>query len=433
MELSAVGRQMSGTSGLRSIMDDIATSMAGADSEQWINLSIGNPAPIPDVVSMWRDLTERALQDNFLSRSCQYGPSRGDPLLIDAIVNYFNHYYKWNIDSSNVVIGPGSQMLTFAAAALYAGPREHGETRVILPLVPDYTGYQGLCMYPGGAVGIESPIEKTGNRLFRYILDLPKVDRRADMGLMLLSSPANPTGRSLAVDEVNGLMQIAERRRVPLFIDHAYGEPFPQVCRTLTPPVQHPNVINCFSASKAGLPGERIGFAIGPEPLITPIVSFLANSALHAPRLAQSAIAIGLTSGEIDRVVASAIRPFYEGRRRLALRLLDAAMPPDVNWRLHSGDGGMFCWVWVEEDWFDDLDLYRLLKRAHVFVAPGRIFFTSPAGGPEPGSHATQCFRITLTAPEEALAEGIARIGHVMHEVRRSPPPRSSLAGNRRA
>lgn len=413
--LSLIGERMAGMSGLRSIMEDIAACTAGQDAEQWLNLSIGNPAAIPEVIAMWRRATERALADRFAEASCRYGPSRGAPPLVDAIAGYFNERYGWGIGPENIVVGPGSQMLCFMAAALYCGPSASRTSRLVLPMVPDYTGYHGLCMDPGGISGVGSVAEKEEGRAFRYGFDFAGLERREDIGVMLLSSPSNPTGRCVTPGELARLIDIAGRQEAMLIVDHAYGQPFPQIGQTLAPPAFRPGVVNCFSLSKAGLPGERIGFAIGPEERITPMVSFLANCALHASRLMQLAVASCLRSGEIDTVTSSVIRPFYATRRAVAEKLLTDNMPADVDWRLHSAEGGMFAWIWVDEDWFDDLKLYELLKRMHVFVAPGRSFFAGPAGA-EP--HGTRCFRITLTVDETSLAEGIRRISEAVSQLR---------------
>jgi len=234
---------------------------------------------------------------------------------------------------------------------------------------------------------------------------------------MLLSNPCNPTGRCISADELAAIITIAESQEVPLVLDHAYGEPFPRICQTLTPPVFHPQVINCFSLSKAGLPGERIGFAIGPEHYIDEMVSFLANSALHASRLAQIAGANAIRSGALDTLVSSVITCFYADRRLRAEKLLSEAMPTAVNWRLHSAQGGMFCWVWIDEDWFDDMELYRILKLRHVFIAPGRNFFIEERGSSSPRPHSTRCFRISLTVDEDVLAAGIHHIADTVREL----------------
>lgn len=415
MEFSLTGQQMASLTGLRSIMDDIATSTAGSFPGEWLNLSIGNPALIAEVTAMWRGLTEKALGSSFAEASCQYGPSRGAPPLVQAIAGYFNERYGWGIGDKNIIVGPGSQMLCFMAAALFAGPCASRFARVVLPAEPDYTGYQGLCMHADGIAGIESAPEMADRRSFRYALDLDAVGQRRDAGMLLLSSPSNPAGWYVSAGELDSLIGIAQRQNIPLVLDHAYGEPFPQIAQTEAPPAFHPSVINCFSLSKAGLPGERIGFAIGPERYIAPMVAFLANSALHASRLSQLAVAIGLESGEIDATVSSVIKPFYATRRKIAEKLLLDNLPDDVDWRLHSSEGGMFAWMWVNEDWFDDLALYQSLKRRKVFVAPGRNFFTDLS---RPGGHSTRCFRMALTTDEDILAEGIRRIAETMQDLR---------------
>jgi valine--pyruvate aminotransferase len=414
VRLSYAGDQLSRMSGLRALMEDIAASTADDRDGEWLNLSIGSPAPIPAVAEMWRELTRRAHAESFADAG-QYGPSRGSPALVSAIADYFREHFGWRVGTENIVVAPGTQLLCFIAATLYAGPGRAGPRTVVLPMTPDYTGYQGMCMVPDGVAGVASPVIREPGRRFRYALDLAAVARHRDAGMLLLSSPGNPTGRAVTPAEQDDLIRVAQRLDVPLFIDHAYGQPFPRIGPAPAPPAFHPSVVNCFSLSKLGLPGERIGFAIGPERFVTPIVSCLSNSVLHAPRLAQAAVAAGLRSGVIDHVVATAVAPFYHQRRQLAERFLACSLPSDVDWRLHGNEGGMFAWVWVSADWFDDLSFYERLKERRVFIAPGRSFFT---GSPRPGGHATQCFRITLSASEQALVEGIHCIGLALSEAR---------------
>ncbi|MBD0693639.1 valine--pyruvate transaminase [Streptomyces sp. CBMA123] len=410
MALSLIGSKMATLSGLRSIMEDIATSTASGPAD-WLNLGIGNPASLPEAIAEWRSLTEEALAEDFASASCLYGPSRGSAALVEAITEYFNTRYGWSLTARNVAVGPGSQMLCFTAAALFAGPGPAGTggTKVVLPMSPDYTGYQGLCLHPDGVVGVPATPVPEGPHRFRYAFDFAALEAQPDTGMLLLSSPGNPTGRAVDAAELDALVDHARRRDVPLLLDHAYGEPFPRIAPTLTPPPFDDHVINCFTLSKAGLPGERIAFAIGAERWITPMVSFLANSALHAPQLQQSVVARALTSGRLDRLVSDTLSPFYQERRRLAEKLFEEALPESVPWRLHSGDGGMFCWLWIDDDRFDDTVLYEHLKQHKVFIVPGRHFFPTTPGTPT-APHHTRCFRVSLSPTLDTLTEGITRI-----------------------
>jgi valine--pyruvate aminotransferase len=415
VRLSRCGSKMTALSGLRSIMEDVAVSEPDGSGNPWLNLGIGNPAVIPEAVATWQALTREALESNFTEVSCRYGPSRGTRRLVDAIAAYFRKTYGWDVAAENVIVGPGSQMLCFIAAALFAGPGEAGTTRIVLPSIPDYAGYQGLCMQAGGLVGVTPKIKLTDGREFVYSIDHQALSDVRDIGLMLLSSPCNPTGHCVDAADMEVLIGVAVRHDSPVLIDHAYGAPFPRIVETLTPPVWHENVINCFSVSKAGLPGERIGFAIGPSRYIGPMVFFIANTALHAPQLTQDVLASILERGYIDELASTVIRPYYLARRQAAEKLLAESMPESVEWRIHESHGGMFCWLWVNEPWFDDAQFYQLLKRRRVIIVPGRHFFADPQCL---GRHGTQCFRVSVTPEEPVLREGIRRIGEALEELR---------------
>ncbi|MFJ2111360.1 MULTISPECIES: aminotransferase class I/II-fold pyridoxal phosphate-dependent enzyme [unclassified Streptomyces] len=406
-------------SGIRSILEDIAAADLGTGDSEWLNLSPGNPSHIPEVVAAWTRLTQEALDDRFVESSTRYGPSRGTTGLVEAVVVYFNRTYGWSIGPENVVVGPGSQMLSFITTSLFTGPDPDGVLRpLVLPRLPDYTGYQGLSPDRGGIVGIEPLVVPEGSHSFHYAVDTEALARQSDMGMMLLSNPANPTGSSIEAAELKALIATAEDRDVPLVVDHAYGEPFPGVVRTRLAPVLHPHVINLFTLSKAGLPGERIAFAIGPAELIDPMVSFIANATLHAPQLLQAVVERALATQEIDVLTEQYIRPYYKAKRAMAEELLFEAMPDSLNWRLHSSDGGMFCWLLIDHDWFDDLELYEFLKRRQMFIVPGRHFFVEPLTTPFLSTHGRRCIRLSLSSDEWTVADGINRLGEALEELR---------------
>jgi valine--pyruvate aminotransferase len=418
MELSDRGVKMSEITGIRSIMIDIAA--AAGEADRWVNLSPGNPAVIPEVRQTWQRLEGEALAASFATASCRYGPSRGADRLVDAIVRYFGRRYGWTLDARNILVGPGSQYLSFVAATVFSGELRSGRRRLVLPSSPDYTGYQGLSLDSGGVAALPPRIVLDEDRYFHYELAEDAIRRREDIGLMLLSSPANPTGRSLRVDELEVLLEVARARDVPLMIDHAYGHPFPQVAADSTEPVLDEHVIHSFTLSKAGLPGERLGFVIGAPEVIDAMVAFTANTALHAPGLVQMVAAEALDRGTLDRLAATVIRPYYRRKRQAAEDLLHKLMPEDVNWRLHASDGGMFCWLWIDEDWFDDLVMYAELKSRKVFIVPGRHFFVDPLGSALPGGHARRCIRLSLSADEPVIEEGIGRVAEALEAMSRA-------------
>jgi valine--pyruvate aminotransferase len=120
----------------------------------------------------------------------------------------------------------------------------------------------------------------------------------------------------------------------------------------------------------------------------------------------------------LNHITRTFITPYYAEKKRFAEELFSELMPTDIDWRMHSGVGGMFCWLWVDHDWFDDTVLYSRLKERWVFVVPGRHFFVDPLSTPGLEGHGTRCFRISLSAEEKVIAEGIQRVAVVLREMR---------------
>ncbi|MFD4369967.1 aminotransferase class I/II-fold pyridoxal phosphate-dependent enzyme [Rhodococcus sp. NPDC058521] len=417
MRLSDHGETMSAVSGIRRILADIA-SATGPNSMGWLNLGAGNPAQIPGVLRMWMDLTHNAVDSDFATLSAAYGPSRGTDTLVEAITEYFASRYGWPISPENVLVGPGAQLLAFAATTVFTG-RTGGEQRsLVLPSMPDYTGYHGLRLEAEGVVGIPPRIVALSNNRFRYEVDVAAVRKQRSMGAMLLSNPRNPTGGSLTQYELDALIAVAEEREVPLIVDNAYGAPFPGVAGTDVVPAWNSQVVNCFTFSKAGIPGERVGFVIGSAEIIAPMSSFVSNTVLHASQLIQSTTATALRDRHLDRVVDLELRPHYLHKRAFAEQILRDVLGDEFTWYLHVSDGGMFCWLWIDEQWFRCSALYDILKLLKVCIVPGDSFFIMDAVTPELGRHAEQCVRLSLSADTHTISAGVSRIGEALRRMR---------------
>lgn len=423
MELSSFGKRMSALTGLRVIMEDIAKTTAAAalaseatpKNQQMYNLSIGNPAAIPEVQKRWKEVVQSVADGPLENTLYSYGPSRGDHALIKCIVDYFRAGYGWDIEAENVIVGPGSQFIAFAIATLFTGSGTQGHNLpVIAPILPEYTGYQGICANSEKIIGLPPILRAIGERGFQYFLDTDALNAIDSAGLFIVSNPSNPAGRGLLPCELQQIIQRAVALGCPLLLDHAYGAPFPKVARSPTEPIFHPNVLNCFSLSKAGLPGARIGFAIGPKELIDPVMSFVSNSCLHANQTAQKVLKAALDNEVINGLADNFITPYYEAKTKRALALMTKYLPKSVKWRHHETNGGMFIWLWIDEPWFDDLTYYAAMKDRSVFVTPGRHFFL---GQERLQTHMKRCVRVSLSSSETTLETGIKHMGLALQQM----------------
>jgi Alanine-alpha-ketoisovalerate (or valine-pyruvate) aminotransferase len=67
--------------------------------------------------------------------------------------------------------------------------------------------------------------------------------------------------------------------------------------------------------------------------------------------------------------------------------------------------------LWLKDLPMTDWALYQSLKKVGVIVVPGSSFFP---GLREEWSHKQQCIRISLTATDEDIKEGIERLAKMI-------------------
>ena len=420
MNLSQFGMQMSQLTGVRAIMKDIIETLRNSAGKEFINLSAGNPVILPEVEQLWRECTEDLLASSQYGEVvCRYGSSQGYTPLIEAVVKDFNNRYGLSLSNENILITPGSQSLYFYAANAFGGYTQEGDLRqIVLPLSPDYTGYGGVSLTPEALIAYKPTLEIDQDKhRFKYRPDFSQLQINEQTGCVIFSRPCNPTGNVLTDDEVSKITSLAEVYNVPVFIDSAYAPPFP--CLNFTPmnPQFGDNIIHCMSLSKAGLPGERIGIAIGDKKWIQVVESFQTNAAIHSSRYGQAIAARAINSGRLAEISTNIIRPHYQKKLEILAATLDSAMPQDRPWFLHQGEGAIFAWLWLKDLPMSDWEFYQELKKVGVIAVPGSTFFP---GLTEDWQHKTQCLRISLTATESEIATAMARLAKVYSVISKS-------------
>jgi valine--pyruvate aminotransferase len=415
--LTQFGTQMSNLTGVRAIMKDIIETLRAGQGQEFINLSAGNPVILPEVEQLWRDCTADLLASpEYGEVVCRYGSSQGYQPLVDAIAKDFNQRYGLNLSDRNILITPGSQSIYFYAANAFGGYTTNGELKqVVLPLSPEYTGYGGVSLTPEAVFAYKPALDIDENaHRFKYRPDFSQLTITEDTGCVIFSRPCNPTGNVLTDEEVKKIAALAAPLNVPVLIDSAYAPPFPALNFTEMTPVFGENILHCMSLSKAGLPGERIGVAIGEPELIGVLESFQTNMCIHSPRYGQAIAARAINSGALGNLATSVIRPHYQKKFDVVEDTLDQAMPKDMPWFLHRGEGAIFAWLWLRDLPITDWEFYQELKQVGVIVVPGSSFFP---GLREEWTHKQECIRISLTASDEEIEIGMKRLAKVAQQV----------------
>ncbi|MEO0458595.1 MAG: valine--pyruvate transaminase [Cyanobacteria bacterium P01_A01_bin.114] len=415
--LTQFGDQMSHLTGVRAIMKDIIETLQVGKGQDFINLSAGNPVILPEVEQLWRDCTADLLASPEYGKViCRYGSSQGYEPLVSAIRDDFNQRYGLSLCDRNILITPGSQFLYFLAANTFGGYTTQGQLKeIVLPLSPDYTGYGGVSLFPESLRAYQPTLEiNEPQHRFKYRPDFSQLAITPETGFVLFSRPCNPTGNVLSDTEVRRIASLAAPHNVPVFVDSAYAPPFPALNFTEMTPIFAENIVHCLSLSKAGLPGERIGIAIGPEPIIQILEAFQTNLCIHSSRYGQAIAARAIRSGALIEISKQVIRPHYQAKFAVLEATLAHAMP-DVPWYLHRAEGSIFAWLWLKDLPMRDWDFYQALKQYGVIVVPGSPFFPGLKSLDWP--HTQQCFRISLTATEEQITTALKHLATLTDRV----------------
>ena len=415
--LSKFGSQMSQLTGVRAIMKDIIETLRNNQGQDFINLSAGNPVILPEVEQLWRDCTKELLNSSEYGEVvCRYGSSQGYAPLINAIVTNFNSRYGLNLSDRHILITPGSQALYLYGANAFGGYTNQGDLKqVVLPLSPDYTGYGGVSLTPEALVATLPTLEiEADKHRFKYRPDFSQLQITDKTGCVIFSRPCNPTGNVLTDEEVTKIAALAAVNDVPVLIDSAYATPFPALNFTPMTPQFGNNILHCMSLSKAGLPGERIGIAIGDPQLIQILESFQTNACIHSSRYGQAIAAKAISSGRLADISLNVIRPHYQRKLTILEDTLDKSMPKNLPWFLHRGEGAIFAWLWLKDLPLTDWEFYQELKQVGVIVVPGSSFFP---GLKADWQHKQECLRISLTATETEIATAMKRLAEIATKV----------------
>ena len=266
---------------------------------------------------------------------------------------------------------------------------------------PLYTGLKNLltgmgtqlCGVPVGADGMDAAqLERVLER------DKPRF-------LVVTSNFQNPTGASLPLAARKALLDAARRASVPVIENDAYGElrysgePLPALKQL----DDGGGTVLLRSFSKVSFPGLRVGWALGPKPLIDRLRHAKEAADLHTDQLSQAVL---LEFAESGRLEAHRTRMRQAGSERLAATLESCAkyLPAGTRWT--RPEGGMNVWVRLPEP-LDAGELLARAQRAGVAYMPGRYFAVSRL---EPGA-----LRLSFAglAPEQIRA-GLAILGRTV-------------------
>ena len=407
-------RRYAGSSGIGELMKDLGKAMTNGDM---LMLGGGNPASIPEVNQLWiKRISEMAEEKEELTKALvHYDTPQGNQAFIKELAAFLNRHYNFGISEKNIAVTNGSQTAMFYLMNLLGGTGEDGIMRKILfPLVPEYIGYADQHLEEDALLALKPEIQYIGENRFKYYIDFKALEGvNHSLGALCVSRPTNPTGNVLTNEEVDKLHKFCKERKIPLIIDNAYGAPFPQILFQDIEPIWDEDVILSMSLSKIGLPSTRTGIIVAKEEIIKALCSVNAISSLSTGSLGQVITRPLLTDDTLYNISKNVVQPYYRKRSEKALQWVDQYLE-GLPYRAHVSEGALFLWLWFPELPITTVELYQRLKERKVLVIPGKYFFY---GLEEDWNHREQCIRITYSQEEQAVEEGIRKIGLLLKEL----------------
>lgn len=359
--------------------------------EDVIVLSVGDPDFATDSA-----ICEAAV-DALRAGDTHYTHVLGRPALREAIAAKQSRLQGVAVHADNVALVAGAQNGLFAASLCLFS---HGD-EVLVP-EPMYLTYEA-CIHASGAriATIEQPAAN-GFRLTRAALEAAITDKTRGIAL---ATPCNPTGNVYSREELEMVAEVARQYDLWVISDEVYGQITYDhehlSVASLPGMAERTVVLNSLSKTHA-MTGWRVGWVVGPKPLIGHLDNLLLCMLYGLPGFIQEAAIKAL---EVDDAVVSDARVVYRRRRDLVVQGLSAIT--DLDCRVPQA--GMFMLVDVRRTGLTSMDFaWQLFRATGVSVLDAQAF----------GASAEGFVRISFTVADDTLKDACQRIAGFVEGLR---------------
>jgi aminotransferase len=302
---------------------------------------------------------------SFTHTDLKYPPATGGMELLEAIRDYYNHFYGSNISTDNVAIFAGGRPGIYATLAFL-----RPEYRVLVEET-EYTPYWDALRLLGRDYAIvpSNPENEFRPSVTDYTAALD-AQRQAPNAFVIKSNPCNPTGVTWSGDALKDLVDFCKEDGHGGLFDEAYEffhAPEPDSAMRYVGDIDQTNVFVVSAATK-GLqaPGLRVGWVVASKENIELFRNFSSIAMGGVARPSQIC-----TAGMLDLHRAAqarkAIGEFYGSQRA---RYGEALLA--LGFDLFTGEGGFYHWGRLPGGMTADAFNERLFKH-EAAILPGTL------------------------------------------------------------
>ena len=349
-----------------------------------------------------RDAAVSAIQDGFT----KYTPVGGIDELKKAIIEKFRRDNQLIYQKSEIVVSCGAKHVLYnLAQALF----DEGD-EVIIPS-PYWVSYPDIVLLSGAVPSILETGEADGFKITPDQLERA-INKRTRA--LVLNSPSNPTGSTYTFAELEALAEVIVEKNILVISDEIYEKiiydefPFSSIAMVSEEVKKLSVVVNGVSKSYA-MTGWRIGYAAGPEDIISAMTKIQSQNTSNPTSISQKAAfeALNGDQGAIGEMVEE-----FSKRRNYIVAALNRiegvnCMNPDGAFYAFPDVSSLYGKVCDDKTVAGSASLAEyFLDAANVAVVPGIAFGSD--------DH----IRLSYATSMENIREGITRIENAVKNLK---------------
>ena len=352
-----------------------------------INLSQGFPDF--DGPDWLKDAAVRAIREG----PNQYAPMTGLPALRQAIARKAETWYgmRYNADTEVSVFSGATEAIFSSIMGLL----EAGDEVILIE--PYYDSYPACVAMAGGVcryVALKGP---------DYTLDMSELEAAFTprTRLLMLNTPNNPCGKVFTRAELESIADLCRRRDILVYTDEVYEHiVFPghtHIPLASLPGMRERTLTISSTAKTFSMTGWKIGYVLGPEPLVAAARS--AHQFVTFCSVAPFQVAMAEAMGRLEDY-APGLAAGYDRRRQVMLAALKAA-----GFGVREPDGTYFVLADIRPLGFDDDRAFCHYLASDIGVAaiPASAFYHHT-------EEARHLVRFAFCKNEETLSRAAARL-----------------------
>lgn len=345
-------------SGIRKFFD------IAAEMKDCITLGVGEP----DFKTPWA-IREAGIESLERGRTF-YTSNAGLALLRQEICNYMQRRFSlgYNPQTQTLVTVGGSEAID-ACLRAFVSPGDE----VLVP-EPSFVCYHPLTTLAGG---VPVPIPLKSENGFQLTAEALKAAITPKTKLLVLPYPNNPTGAVMRLPQLEEIAEVLRGTDIVVLSDEIYAELTYGSQRhisiaSLPGMAERTVVVNGFSKAYA-MTGWRLGFACGPEPIISVMTKIHQAAIMCAPTTSQYAAIVALR--DCDNEIETMCSEYDMRRRFLMERFKKIGLP------CFEPEGAFYVFPDIRKTGLSSAEFCeRLLMGRKVAMVPGNAFGDSGEG-----------------------------------------------------